>query len=318
MRRLALVALVMAACSAQPSASTGTRPTPSPLSCQLPVISGSKGQGSGPQTAGFLSFPGVAFTAATDAGDGLFYDRPLKRWVLSGPPALSDNGLSYAYVTGDTKSSRLHLIDLASNRDVVVAEGGPWRLVGTQPDALYVMLVEYLPDSPAYGVMQVGRGLWKVPLVGGAPVQLTKDSRNWAFVSGGFAWGDGNTYDVAGGPNDVIRMDLQTKKAETWFAPGKRSRVVAIDSDGAPLIMSEAANAELWRVAAPKDAVNIWSDASGGLRPYFPFAVDHGVIWFSSSSLTPSWAIFRYSAAKGMELMASFSDHPVSVAGPCA
>jgi hypothetical protein len=93
----------------------------------------------------------------------MFYDRPLKRWVPNGPPALSAYGLSYAFVVGDTKSSQLHLLDLASNQDVVMAEGGPWRVVGDAPDAIYVMRIEYTPPSPAYGVLGIGRGLWKVP-----------------------------------------------------------------------------------------------------------------------------------------------------------
>jgi hypothetical protein len=42
-----------------------------------------------------------------------------------------------------------------------------------------------------------------------------------------------------------------------------------------------------------------------------------GTIWFSSANATRTWTIFRYRGT-GMEVMADFSDHPVSVAGPCA
>jgi hypothetical protein len=324
MRRLTWVALFLVACSAQPRASAGSpstgSTTPSPWSCRLPVIAGSVGQGSGPQQAGFLSLPssGFSFSPAAAAGDGMFYDRPLKRWVPWAPPALSDDGSSYAYVDGDSNSSRVHLVDVRTDRDIVLAEGGPWRVVGLQPDAVYVMRIEYLPYSEAYGVMAVGRGLWRVPLKGGVPVQLTGDSRNWPFVGAGAAWGEGSTFDVGGGPNDVVRLDLRTLQLTTWFAPGKRSRVLAIDASGVPLIMSEAAAYELWRVAAPDGAVKVWSAAPGATGPYSPAAVDGSVVWFSSTSLTPSWSIYRYSASRGLELVANFSDHPVSVAGPCA
>jgi hypothetical protein len=209
------------------------------------------------------------------------------------------------------------MVDLSSHQDVVVAQGGPWRLVGVQQDSVYVMRIEYLPESPAYGVMQVGRGLWKVPLDAGTPVQLTSDGRNWAFVSGGFAWGDGNTFDVAGGPNDIVRVDVQTKQLKTWFAPATRSRVLAIDSSGAPLIMAESAEHELWRVPAPDRAVKVWSAGANEMGPYGPIAVDGTAVWFSSRSMSREWGIYRYSAAKGVELVARFSDRPVWVAGPC-
>src|SRR5450759_5653510 len=150
MRRLAWLALLLVACSAQPSASTGTQSassTPAPWSCRLPIIAGSIGQGSGPQTAGFLSLPGssFSFSPATHAGAGMFYDRPLARWVPWGPPALSDDGSTYAYIDGDSNSSRAHLVDVRTKRDSVLAQGGPWRVVGLQPDAVYVMRIEYLP-----------------------------------------------------------------------------------------------------------------------------------------------------------------------------
>ena len=266
-----------------------------------------------------MSLPGTgfSFSPAPNAGAGVFYDRPLARWVPWGPAALSADGSSYAYADGDRVSSRVHLVDLRTNRDIVLADGGPWGVVGLQPDAVYMMRLEYLPESPAFGVIAAGRGLWKVPLKGGVPVKLTSDTREW-MISAGVAWGGGSTLNIAGGPNDIVRMDLQTMQVTTWFAPGKRSHVLAVDARGVPLIMSEAADQELWRVPAPGGGAKIWSGPTDGPRPYYPVAVDGGVIWFSSANSTPSWSIFRYSAARGLELVANFSDHPVSVAGPCA
>jgi hypothetical protein len=104
----------------------------------------------------------------------------------------------------------------------------------------------------------------------------------------------------------------------TWFAPGKRSHVLAVDAGGVPLIMSEAADEELWRVPNPNGAVEVWSGPADGPRPYYPAAVDSAVVWFSSANPTPTWSIYRYSAAAGLEVVASFADHPMTVAGPCA
>lgn len=247
----------------------------------------------------------------------MFYDRPLARWVPSGPPALAADGRSYAFADGDSKSSRVHLVDLLSNSEVVLAQGGPWRVVGLQPDGVYVMLLEYLPPSPAFGQIVAGRGLWKVPRTGGAPVRLTTDSREW-LVEGGAAWGAGSTVDVAGGPNDIVRLDLGTNELTTWFAPGQRSHVLAVDASGVPLIMTEAADEEIWRVPAPGGGVKVWSGSTDGPRPSYPVAVDGGVVWMSSGNFTHSWSIFRYSGDRGLELAANFTDRPVTVAGSCA
>lgn len=322
MRRLAWLALILVACSTGQTASeaspTPTQAMPPAWSCRLPVISGSAGQGSGPLTPGFLSLPGSSFTPAIAAGDGLYYNRRLARWVAWGPESFSEESSTYAYVEGDQKTSRIHLVDLTATKDTVLAEGGPWRLVGLQRDAAYVMRIDYLPESPAYGVMVAGRGLWKVPLGGGAPVQLTSDSRGWAFVSKGAAWGHSNTLDVAGGPNDVVRLDLKTREQTVWFDVHKRSHVLAIDASGVPLIMSEAASNELWRVPSPDSDVRIWSSKANENGPYAPVAVDGDVVWFSSRSLAREWSIYRYAPPHGVELVASFTDHPVWVAGPCA
>src|ERR1700730_6722679 len=196
MRRLAAFGFLLVACSSQPQpvavSTSSAAAAPSPASCRLAVIQGSRGQGAGPQTPGFLNLRDLTFSADPSAGDGMFYDKPLKRWVPWGPPALSADGSSYAYVDGDRTSSKVHLVDVATNADVVLAARGPWRLVGLEPDAVYVMGIKYLPFSEAYGVLAVGQGLWKVPLHGN-PTQLTSsDGRKWSFIGGGGAWGDGS------------------------------------------------------------------------------------------------------------------------------
>ena len=316
MRRLAALAFLLVACSAQPPVSASV--TPSPSTCRLPVISGSPGQGSGPQTPGFLTVPGLTFSPDPSAGDGIYYDKPLARWVPWGPPALSSDGKTYAYVDGVQNSSRVHLVDIATQRDTVLVDGGAWRLVGLAPDAVYLMQIEFLPDSPAYGVLALGHGLWMVPLTGGAPEQLTSDHRSWTLGPGA-AWGGGGSVNIAGGPNDVIRFDLRTRQSTVWFARDTRAIVLGTDDIGTPLIMSEGADDELWMVPTPDTRDEIWSGPTNGLRPWAPVAFDGGATWLSSANyyLMHAWTIFRYTGT-GLEVMATFTDHPVTVAGPCA
>jgi hypothetical protein len=246
----------------------------------------------------------------------MYYDKPLARWVPWGPPALSSDGRSYAYVDGVQKSSRVHLVDIAHQSDTVLNEGGPWRLVGLGPDAVYLMRIEFLPESPAYGVLVLGHGLWKVALTGGAPEQLTSDNRTWTLGPGA-AWGGGSTVNIAGGPNDIIRFDLRTKQSAVWFARNTRAFVLGTDDLGTPLIMSDGADDELWMVPASDTRAEIWSGPTDGPRPWAPVAFEGGTIWLSSSNIARTWNIFRYTGT-GLEVMANFTDHPVTVAGPCA
>ena len=84
--------------------------------------------------------------------------------------------------------------------------------------------------------------------------------------------------------------------------------------------MSEAADDELWMIPTPESRVELWAGPTEGPKPYSPIAADGGTIWFSSANyyLMHSWTIFRYTATAGLELMANFTDYPVTVAGPCA
>lgn len=319
MKGLAALALLVMACGQQTASSPTSSPAATPMVCRLAVIQGGTGQGSGLRTPGFLTLPGQAFAPATDAGDRMFYDKPLKQWVPWGGPSLSADGKRYAYAEflSDTKMSKIHLVDVLANSDVVEAAGGPWVGVGLEGNAFYVMRIEFM-STVAYGNIEVGKGLWKVPLDGGAPTQLTSDARHWAWVANGGVYGDASTVDVAGGPNDVVRYDLRSGQVTTLFDVHQRSRVLSVDATGAALIVAEADQAQVWRAPQAGSAVQVWSGATDGPVPEGPVAVDGTDVWLSGSSLRHEWAIYHYSLQNGMQQAASFTDRPVTVAGPCA
>jgi len=309
-----LAVLVLGACSAQSSGSTGSPGASPATSCRLPVIAAVRGQGAGPLQAGFISLPATTLDPDPQAAGGLFYDRPLGRWVAVSPPTLSADGLSYAFFDGGTKPGNLELADLKTGSFRLLATGGPWRVVGIGGDAVYVMQMEY-GDSAAYGRLGVSRGLWKVPLAGGVPARLSTDSMDWTWVDRRAVYAASTTSDVAGGPAPVVRFDLTTGQALTWFDGGARTQLFAVDASGAGYALTEAAEEVLWRIPATGKPVKIWSGTADAIRPWGPVAVDGSQVWFSSSAPTPEWAIYHYSPQHGLQQVAHFSDHPVSVAG---
>jgi len=315
MNRIALAAFALVACSTAPTAENAAT-KPSLSSCRLAVIQGSPGQGSGPQTPGFLTIPGDQFIPAADADGGLFYDRALKRWIPAGPQSLTPDGRHYIYADHVGSTSTFHVVDLAADADRVVGPPGLWVGAGVDDNALYAMRVEFI-ESQAYGTTEKSLGLWKLPLDGSAPVQLTSDSRRWTWAAAGGVYGDITTGDVAGAPNDIARFDLSTQKFEVLYEPGARARLLAVDEKGTAFVLTESGDEQLWRVSGPNAAIKIWAGTSDGIRPEGPVAVDGSEVWFSSSSMRTTWAIFHYSPRNGLEQMATFSDRPVSVAGPC-
>src|ERR1700694_5057935 len=97
MRVLALLGALIVACTSQPAQSAATQSartgaSASSYSCRLAVISWPSPTA---RLAGYVTLPGGTFTAAGDAGSGMYYDRPLNRWGRGGPPALSAGRLSF-------------------------------------------------------------------------------------------------------------------------------------------------------------------------------------------------------------------------------
>lgn len=318
MKRYAIVlfGLALAACSLSPPAASSPTLTPVAQLCRLPVIQGSKGQGAGPQQQGFLTLPGRVFTAAPDAGDGMYYDTTLKRWVPQGPPALSPDGRLYAYVDGSRTESWVHLRDLGAGTETILAAGGPWQLVGLNSSSAFAMRIEYV-DTTAYGTIAVSHGVWQLPLDGTRPMQITSDSLSWLWVDDRAIYAAGSTADVAGHVAPVVRYDLATGKVSQWFDSPGRVITLTVDANGYGLVTTESNDEELWRLPPQGDAVKVWSGPLNAIRPGGPVVVEGSGAWFNSSSPTPAWAIYHYSPTRGLEQVALFTDRPVTVAGAC-
>lgn len=314
---LAAIVLLVACSNQSPAAAHTQTPAASPAQwlCSLAVIEGWP-PGSGTVQPGFQPLPDGKFVPVTDTGHP-YWDRPMKRWVAVGPPDLAADGRRYAYITGGSASSDVHVVDVATGADRVIASGGPWQVAGWGTDAVFATRVEYV-DSVAYGTIGFGKGLWELPLDGSKPLQFTNDSMIWRWVGGGGVW-SGGPFDVAGGPNAVSRFDLQTMQTTTLFSHGERSRVLAIEASGAAVILTEGSVDQLWRVSAAGDSTGVWLGNTAGLRPESPVAVDGSDVWLSSAMPPPEsqWAIFHLSVAGPLQQVAPFTDRPVQVAGGC-
>lgn len=321
---LLLILLTLAGCSESstsaahsPSAQTGCR-----LAVQQSDVKGNN------TVDGFIHIPsGTTFEPATGAA-GRVYDAALGRWIEADWGGMSPDGLSYAFTDGDANQSRVHITDLRTGADRVVTTGGPWAVVGLQPDGVYLRRIVYGADTAAFGRLSTSAGLWFQALSGGTPKQLTSDSRGWQFVHAGFAWGTelnkADPHPVGGdggySPNQVVRLNLVDRSLEQWlYRPGMGVTIVGLDRTGAPFVSANGAQVELWRLDRVNVAEPVWRGIWGDLAPAGPMISDGDSVWLSSFIPAPPYypAIYRWTGSSGIHLVAQFSDRQVMVAGPC-
>ena len=306
------------AASSSPSAAAGCR-----LAVQQSDVKGNNTIG------GFLTVPGGTTVEPAAGAAGANYNPALGRWVTSAWGVWSADGLTSTHIDGDTTTSRVHLVDLRTGADRVLATGGPWSVVAFEAEGIYLMKLVYGPPSAAFGTLATPQGLWLLPLNGGAPQQITADHRSWQAVHGGLAWAnelnraDPQPYggDVGYSPNQIVRMDLATRTTETWlYTPGESASVMGVDRAGVPFVESQnGGKQEVWRLDRAKPEAPIWAAKWGELGPSMPMVADGSVVWMSGWLPSPPYspAVYRWSAASGLQLVARFDDRRVWVAGPC-
>lgn len=342
MRRLSAVGIavvVLAACTqsssshvagvspsvATPSVATqglpGPSSTPSPnasplatvgFSCRLPIYT----EGSVIEDS-FITFPDGAISPTPVGTGGMYFDRAFSRWLPVPRREVSPDGAGYAYVDYNGTDFVLHVIAVASGKEVQIPLST--QAFNGQPDVL---------DYSADGIYLVNAfehlqaGLWLVNPSTGALRQLSKDVYPVFSAENGIIWVQTlnladpfpvMTASSAGTlPDEIDRVNLKTGTKEEWlYIPGKGLSLMGLDSRGFPLIESALwgvdPNARMWLVAAPDAQTSIYKgelvqSLSGGITD------SHGV-WFGSAN-----GIYLYT---NPGYLVKVSDHPGYPANGC-
>lgn len=265
--------------------------------CRLPVF---------PSGGGFLQQPGFlnprsgVFTpdpsaAFTSAGGDLYhssasptltgamkgwpsYDAAARRWLPAGRPAITPDGLSYAYTERHDNPRQpghlprwatVHVVDVRSGVDRVVHDGPALAVLDFEPSALYMI------GAPAD---EGASGLWRIDPETGATKELRPDGFFYG-VAGNGAWFSSRGY----GPNDHLdRLDLSTGETESWLSTPGLDLGVSAFAAGLPLVsVGQAGSAS--RLLLLTSATTRREVASEGMWPYmfstevFYVADAHGV-----------------------------------------
>ena len=227
--------------------SGGSGPTPSKLSCNLPVYVGPAGSG------GFIAFPtdtfvadpgsAVALPSPSPGGPApsptpgypgqyaaLSYDHAYSRWLPASLQAVSADGALYAFALGQA----VYVVTVSSGILTELGQGHTWTVLAVGPAGVYTTV-------PNTG------GLWLLPLSGSSAQQVVSTGF-WQGVGGGAAYGTATSAVPQGTANTILKLDLTTGAVTNYFTrPGEQSQVAGFDGHGDPVIYSSGSEgSEVW------------------------------------------------------------------------
>jgi hypothetical protein len=303
---------------------TSTTPTIAVTpTCSLPIwlydwsASGNRGSGH------FLRGSSLTQAQPSDtSGDAVAaYVASVQRWLPVPATLLAPDGRRYAYndASGNPEVDRVHVVDLASGADRVIAQGDAktgYEALDFEGDGLYAGRPAQGPGTPA--------GLWRLDPQAGT-VTLVDGTRRWQWISRGYAYAiipnPTDPVAVQGGPvaDTMLRLDLGTRQIEQWLHHRGEGLVVrGFDWEGHPVLSLGSTLADL-AVVTGKDAVQ---PLAGGSREvtfsyvYRSLVADPAGFWLGADQ-----GVVRYTAKGSFQLV--WMNPTVKtvlplVAGPCA
>lgn len=246
-------------------------------------------------TAGFISYPSGAFTADPASAiktkaNGLAYDRVFGRWLPVPWALVSSDGRHYAYGEYPDFSSYplpdsvLHVVDVATGRDRIVARG-QYVVSDYETEGVYLTQLVGGHDGPG---PQIG-SLLNVST--GTIRQLAGGAQYGYVIGGGRGWRaqfntvDTTTHEGMGfWTNQLFAVKLTDGSAISWlYRPGVDSiDVIGFDRQLNPVIDVATGNsAVILDLTAPNAATQLYSGPIGT----FQAALGDGMgIWLSGQT----------------------------------
>ncbi len=328
-RSLLFIALVVASCSnGAPSSSTHsssamtTTVAPTATGCRLPLWLYDRTTNIG--TGNFLQVPGSVLVPAQPSVSSsnvvAAYVASARRWIQAARSLVAPDGSYYVRneTSGNPEVDRVHVVDLATGADQVIAQGGidtGYNPFDVEADGIYAGRA---PNGPA-----TLPGLWRLDPKTGAETQLDSTQR-WQWISGGYAFAtvpnptDPVTTQGGPVPDTLLRLDLRTGVVQEWFRKrGVFPNVIGFDWNGRPLVILGQTLGDLVVVTGAGSVQPI----AGGTRDVTFSQVSSSMVAFSDGFwFTADQGLFSYSGKVGFQKLwsnPSSSGLYVAIAGPC-
>jgi hypothetical protein len=267
------------------------------------------------------------------------WDSAVSRWLPVAPELVAADGRTYVWTDvprSPDGSSQVHLVDVASGRDTVVAKQGNLVAVSYQGEAVYLV-----KGQRGERVFHRTSGLWRLDLKTLAVRQIADESAVWGlqeygtYIAPGAAWRTAfdrtdpapqNQSGAAFSMNTLIRLDLETGATATWLTRhGQEVAIVGVDKAGYPLVginygpdrsqfdVSSRQTIELWSLKGPESGTLVYrapSNLDVGLGPHHGYRplgriVDSYGLWISAVSSSDGPETLYLYASGHLEFVAS-------------
>lgn len=303
------------------------------FSCRLPAVTNSGG--------GFISFPDAIFVADPAGGfsqtaqgglvtnaspklqssplnGGVSFDTVERRWVPASASQVSPDGSTYAYATFDSGAGHLHLVNIATGTERILAAPAPpapfqgFNVADFTPAGIYLV---------ANQVDRLPTGAWLIDPATGI-IRALAQVENLLRIRDGYAWtlrvdprDPSPPHPGKGTPGDsLVRVDLNTRAETIWFyRPGEQVALQGLDSQGRALVASFDPTTGI-----PIDTRLVQSAGSAGVL------ISSGPLGVGAAKGTRLWlvgttGIYLYSAEWGLQKVMKFTSGSgqVSPVGPC-
>jgi hypothetical protein len=129
---------------------------------------------------------------------------------------------------------------------------GPWAVLEAGADGAYA--------TPPFGGQAPSPGLWFFPYTAAAERQVATFGY-WHAVGGNAAWGTSAPSVPQGATVTIVRLDLSSGAATSWFSQdGMDARVVGFDAAGHPVVATTSEEAfQVWLVDAQQHGTQLLS-----------------------------------------------------------
>jgi hypothetical protein len=308
-RGLVVLAVLLMSCTQATPPVANASPSSS-QSCRLPIslVVDAKGSLQG----AFVDFPSGKVTVDPSGAGGVSYSSRFKRWLPSGPNAISADGTRYAYLetwAGFSARGRLHVVDMATGKDQLYE-------IGSSTNQLPFVILAFTQEGiwlSNGGYEAPGGGIFLLDIASGS----LKDAGGRAITEP-IAGGPGVFWFTDSGPNPevapigfplperVLKLTISNGKSSLWFTKhGSYVQILGTDLAGHPIVgtwVNGGASSDeiVWVISSPNAAKEIGT----GHDAFKPIADTHGV-WFGGTK-----GIYLYSEAAGMQKITDKSAYP--------
>jgi hypothetical protein len=150
--------------------------------------------------------------------------------------------------------TRIHIVDVASTADQIILDTNTkWATVGYTGKQVYLIHAqpEAAPDGGLFALDVSSAAIKELasPLASGSEASPIA----WTVIGSDAAWGT----DLDG---RLARFDFLTKTASIWLTRPGRTRVIALDRKGMPIVTGDPFGASL--VTAPQQEVKIADEST--------------------------------------------------------